>query len=408
MKRGINVALITQNINEIKIYNDIQKMSPSLQFTYYDMGQNITKLLDNNDLLIRLNLFQPPPNTEDDYWKKENLLNLNLLFFVNKVTTVFKKFDNVMYKFEGLHYNYSALNRCLNFATKKDLRSSKNKKESPLQIITQILKDIDYPWKDAIVNDTQKRIDFISSQTMSVKDCIDYLLRMAISPHDPPTYFVHNLKTNSAMLINNKTYEERLENPTNIFIVPGTADSKDLQYDILTEVSNLTNNSFNAGILSQNYLSEFTFRQFDQNTRKWNQTKYNYKIIDDMFNKDILSKSDKYESIFTIQDKVDLNDIKYDFPVHNEQKMYLFLRELQLGTNSITFDVVGNLTRDAGQYCNLNCSNEAQISRYQGLWNIYSCEHRWSGKVYTNQLVCYRTFAMKPLWDENQTAAQGG
>ena len=77
--------------------------------------------------------------------------------------------------------------------------------------------------------------------------------------------------------------------------------------------------------------------------------------------------------------------------------MYLFLRELQLGTNTITFNVLGNVTRDAGQYVNLACSNEAQIPKYEGLWHIYSCEHRWEGKMYTNELVCYRTFQIIPL-----------
>ena len=79
--------------------------------------------------------------------------------------------------------------------------------------------------------------------------------------------------------------------------------------------------------------------------------------------------------------------------------MYLFLRELQLGTNSIMFDTVGNITRDAGQYVNLTCANESQIPRYEGLWHVYSCEHKWSGKIYTNRLVCYRTFNKKPIFN---------
>ena len=98
--------------------------------------------------------------------------------------------------------------------------------------------------------------------------------------------------------------------------------------------------------------------------------------------------------------------MEYDFPVHNDQKMYEFLRNLQLGTNSIVFDVVGNVTRDAGQYVNLTCANESQIPRYEGLWNVYSCRHIWSGKIYTNQLVCYRTWNKKPIWNQNNQNKQ--
>lgn len=399
IKRNITVTLITQNINQMILYNDIQCMSPTFELTYFDIGQTLIKLLDNNNLLLHISMIQPPPNPNDPYWQKADLLNLNLLFNIDKVSTLFKKNTNTMYRFNATHYNQTSLLKNINYATTKDLKNTSNIKESPLVIIKELLHNVDYPI-DQFVNDTIQRINFISSQTMSVKDCIDYLLRKAISINDPPTYFVHNLKSGKAMLINNKILEDRLYNPTNNFNVYGNADSKSLNFDLLSQVSNLTNNSFNAGILSERYLSQFTFREFNQNTRKWSEVIFDYDKINNLFNREILNNSNLYESIFTIKEKVNENDMKYDFPVHNDQKMYMFLRELQLGTNSIAFDVVGNVTRDAGQYVNLTCANEGQIPRYQGLWHTYSCEHKWSGKIYTNQFVCYRTFNKKLIKNE--------
>lgn len=404
IKNNVAATLFTQNINQMILYNDIQCMCPTFELTYFDLGQNLTKILDNNNLLLHIAMIQPPPNGQE-YWKKADLLNLDLLFNVDKISTVFKKNNNTMYRFNTTHFNQKYLLKNINYSTIKDLKDTSNTKESPLAIINKLLFKVDYP-TDQIVNDTTQRINFISSQTMSIKDCVDHLLRKAVSVEDPPTYFVHNLKSGKAMLINSKKLQDRLYNPTNFFNVYGAADSKYLNFDLLTQVSNLVNNSFNAGILSERYLSQFKFRHFDQNTRKWSTTTFNYNKINNLFNREVLN-SNMYESVFTIKEKVDNNDMSYDFPNDNEQKMYLFLRELQLGTNSITFDVVGNITRDAGQYVNLTCANEAQIPRYEGLWHVYSCEHKWSGKIYTNQLVCYRTFNKKPIWtDTNQNRQQ--
>lgn len=405
IKRNINLTLTSQNINQMILYNDIECFSPTFELTYIDISQTLQKILDNNNLLIHVSMGQPPPNSKDPLWQKQNLLNLDLLFNVDKVQTLYKKNINTVYKFKATHYNKKFLLKNVNYATVKDLKDTANTKESPLAIINKILTKIDYPI-DQILNDTTNRIDFICSQTMSVQDCIDHLLRKAVSINDPPTYFVHNIKSGKAMLINNKRLEERLYNPTNNLNVYGNVDSKSLNFDLLSQVSNLTNNSFNAGIMSERYLSKFHFRHFDQNTRRWSTVTFDYNIINNLFNSEILTDSN-YESIFTIKDKVDVNEMQYDFPNDNEQKMYLFLRQLQLGTNSINFNVAGNVTRDAGQYVVLSCSNEGQIPRYEGLWHIYSCKHKWSGTTYINEITCYRTFNKKPIWNSNnQTKKQ--
>ena len=407
IKRGVNIALVTDNINQMILCNDIECLSPTFELTYFDLGQTLNKIVDENNLLLKVEMAQPSPNPNDKYWDKENLLNLELLFDINKVETLFKKNNNTMYRFHTLHHNKTFLSKTVNYATIKNLKDTSNTKESPLIIINKLLSKVGYPI-DQIVNDTTQRINFISSQTMTVEDCIDHLLRKAVSINDPPTYFVHNLKSGRAMLINNKTLEDRLYNPSNDLNVYGNTDSKNLNFDLLSQISDLTNHSFNAGILSERYLSQFKFRQFDQNTRRWNVVTFDYNKINNLFNRQILRNSKNYESVFTIKGKIDVDDISYDFPVHNEQKMYGFLRQLQLGVNSISFDVTGNVTRDAGQYINLNCSNESQIPKYEGLWNIYSCKHIWSDKSYTNSIACYRTYHKKPIWNEqNQNRNTG-
>lgn len=399
IKRNISVILTTQNINEIVIYNDIECYSPTLKLIYFDLSYSMNKVLDNNNLLVRVNIQQPAPNSQDKYWDKADLLNLDLLFNVDKIETLFKKNTNTMYQLTATHFNQTLLLKNINYATVKNLNDTSNTMESPLVLINKLLSKVDYPI-DEIVNDSTNRVNFISSQTMNVRDCIDHLLRKAVSIYDPPTYFVHNMKSGKAMLINSKKLEDRLYNPTNTLNVYGNADSKSINFDLISQVSDLTNNSFNAGILSERYLSKFHFRHFDQNTRKWSTITFDYNIINNLFNREALTSNDLYESIFTVKDKVDVNDMEYDFPNDNEQKMYLFLRELQLGTNSINFSVAGNVTRDAGQYVILNCANESQIPKYEGLWHTYSCRHKWSGKTYVNELVCYRTFAKKPIKSE--------
>ena len=51
----------------------------------------------------------------------------------------------------------------------------------------------------------------------------------------------------------------------------------------------------------------------------------------------------------------------------------------------------GHLSRDCGQFLNLNVSDPTLKGQFQGLWAIYSCAHVFEGTSYTNELVCYRT-----------------
>ena len=41
-KRDIIATLITQNINQIILCNDIECYSPTLEVTYFDIGQNVS------------------------------------------------------------------------------------------------------------------------------------------------------------------------------------------------------------------------------------------------------------------------------------------------------------------------------------------------------------------------------
>lgn len=405
-KKGINILLCAENINQLIIYNDIECYSPRLELKYLDLGLTLGKILDSNNLQMRVNIIQPPPNPNDPLYTKQNALTLNLLFNVEKVETLIKQNTNTMYQFFATHANQSLLLKNANYATLNDLKDTKETKESPLSIINKLLSKVKYPY-DSFYNDSTQRINYITSQTMNVRDAIDQLLRKAVSLKDPPTYFVHNLKTGNAMLINNKKKEERLENPVNHLKVYGNPDSKPQNVDVISQATDITNHSFCTGKLAQRYLSTFTFRAFDQKARKWVKTFFNYYIVNRLFNGEVVATKE-YEDIFPVKQSIDGNGMNYDFPCHNEQKMYLFLRELQLGTNSISFNVGGIVTRDAGQYVHLTCSNESQIPKYEGLWHIYSCEHKWSGVSYTNNIVCYRTFAKPAVKNEQNENKETG
>lgn len=159
------------------------------------------------------------------------------------------------------------------------------------------------------------------------------------------------------------------------------------------------------GIKAEQFLGNYDYHNYNQNNRSWSITKYNYNIIDNIFNGYLLSKDKRYQSIFPIKQEVQRNNLFYNFPNFNQRKMYKYLRQLQLTTNSIKFMVLGNITRDAGQYVKLKCTDQQQLPLYEGLWHIYGCRHTWTGRIYHNELLCYRTFKYKPLWNKNNNGS---
>ena len=46
----------------------------------------------------------------------------------------------------------------------------------------------------------------------------------------------------------------------------------------------------------------------------------------------------------------------------------------------------------AGQFIVLDSGDERLRSVYEGIWNIYSCIHRFENGQYNTDLVCYSTY----------------
>lgn len=372
LKQNINVTLIPKNINKIIIDNNIECHSPKIQFEYYDIGQSITKAIDMNNLLLNLYIIQPSPNFIDNYWNDQKKLRLRCLFYVNSIQVLFKTKENIMYRIHGIHYNQTYLKKTINFATTKQNDDSRGTPESPLKIIERILTKIEYPFSNLYVNDTENKVNFITSQSMNIEDCINYLLSYSPTKKDPPSYFMHNLRLNQAQIINSKILQQRLYNPINEFSIDGNKSIQQVSLNKLaTEACDITNVGHGAGIKAAQFLGNFDYHNYNQNTRTWSIKNYNYKIIDNIFNSYIMTTDKKYQSVFPIKQEVLRNDLFYNFPNFNQRRMYKFLRQLQLTTNAIKFKTLGNVTRDAGQYVNLKCTDQQQIPLYEGLWYIY-------------------------------------
>lgn len=398
IKNDMNISLITQNLNSIIITNDIEIMCPSIQFVYFDLGQSITKIIDNNNLLLKIYMKQPPPNSEDPYWKEQKLLTLQALFYIFKIEIVKKMQSGIIYRFTAVHYNQTFLRKNINYATQKGNEDSIGIPQSPLKIIEKILTKIGYP-HSTFYNDTEQRIHFISSQSMSIKDDIQYLLKLTPSKHDPPSYFMHSLRLNQAMLINSKILENRLINPCNDFVLVGNNPKQDMVIDLANQVTDLKMQNFEAGLDSERYLGNIDFHDYDHNKREWNITSYNYDIVNNLMNNQIIKSNNEYETVFINKKDIQRNDLWFNFPNFNQNHMYNFLRNLQLGTNQIRFRVLGNISRDCGQYVNITVSDKTQI-QFQGLWNIYECRHILKGKMYFNELLCYRTFTKRAIFEK--------
>lgn len=391
------IPLETKNINTIIIDNDIQSLSPKLTVIYTDPINLVAKILNMNDCLLSVVIsFEDDPSVE-----------LSAVFFINYSKIINRTINSIMYEFVCIHKNNYYLQKTINYATVKLSAGAKpsyeDKPESPLKIIKNILQSIDYSNSFGVlyVNDTTNQIHYINGQSMQVKDQINYLLKRTPSINDPPSYFVHNILDDKPLLINNKLYQDRLENlrPVkdgqkknfNSFklygysspIMIGTTSN-------INEVCELSDVSFNAGINSYIYFGNHNFYDFNQQNRTWKKTQYNWENINNLLNNNI-KDIQQLETILPNSQNIKQAKYEIDYPNFSHEKIYNNLRNVQIGMNCIKFKTIGHLTRDAGQYVLIDCSDDSEMKRFGGLWNIHTCRHLFKNDLYINEYICYRT-----------------
>lgn len=70
---------------------------------------------------------------------------------------------------------------------------------------------------------------------------------------------------------------------------------------------------------------------------------------------------------------------------------YDSFRKIMFNT-TLSFKVMGHLSRDAGQFVSINVVNSEELAALFGkLWQIYGITHVWQGNSYVNEIQCFRT-----------------
>lgn len=373
------IPLFVDNINSIIITNDLECYSPTIRLKYVDFGFTLSQYFRPNGMILDITLVQPQKEFESES------VQLPGKFIINDLKILSQTREIISYEFIGTHVNSTKLIKNINYANNKE-----QGKLSPYQIISNILTLINYPLVPDFVDTTQK-IDFISSQSMSVKDMINYCLHMGVSEFDPPTYFLHRLLDNKAVLLNQKTDLNIMKNDYNLGLQVFTDEGTSLS-DLSLQAGNIISNVTVGGIINMKCLSTHVFNDFDHNNRKWTQKSYTAKGISKLLS-DITGIDQ--ERVFMPLELMDQSELHLSYPNFEQSKMYDVFRDLELGSNNLQFTIFGELSRDAGQYILLNVQNQNLKSNIFGLWNIYRCAHIWAGHTYTNDIVCYRTINQK-------------
>lgn len=382
------VTLVKDNINIIHLYNSLDCFSPKLRVTYNDFGFILTKFLKTTGLIMKVYIKSPQAGLTEAEKNKNPVFNGT--FIINNVNIVSKQDETIIYEFIGELNNKTTLIKNYNYATNKETG-----KVSPYKIITDILQASNYPF-DSNYTDTSQKIDFITSQNMTIEDSINYCLNLGVSKEDPPTYFVHNMLKGKAQLINQKSNTSSLVNAANVLSFYNKEDGAK-NPNLATLITDIVSESPYGGLKNLQNLSTYEFNNYDHNKRQWKKYTYSGNLMSKTL-ANIQGEAGKdIENVFSPNELIDFTKLKQSYPNYRYDKMYDILKQLELGTDSIQFFVFGDLTRDAGQIVVLNTDNEKLYSNLNGVWLIYQVMHKWEDKTYTNDITCYRTMNMKPI-----------
>jgi hypothetical protein len=397
LNNNLTVSLFTERINLLHIYNSLECWSPHILLIYNDYGFVLSKYIKSTGLALKVSIKAPPTDLNEEASQGVNINNnpeFNHIYIVNNVKLVSKNEEMNTYEFNGILNNNLTLIKNFNYATNKETGPV-----SPYRIISDILNAANYPL-NRNYTDTSQKIDFITSQNMTIEDSIRYCLNLGVSKNDPPTYFVHNLIKNEAQLINQCSRLETIYNPYNNKLGIYTKEGIDNQ-NLATAVTDISTEAPNGGLLNLQGLSTYEFNNYDHNKRQWKKYVYSSSLMKQTL-ANITGNEKIYTRIFTPTSMVDEAKLKQSYPNFTYNKMYNILRNLEFCSDTVQFLIFGNLTRDAGQVLSLDVKTDKLYSNLNGLWWIYQCVHKWEDKTYTNDITCYRTMNMKPVLNSDK------
>jgi hypothetical protein len=100
-----------------------------------------------------------------------------------------------------------------------------------------------------------------------------------------------------------------------------------------------------------------------------------------------------FESQFYPYKNINLNNYKQCYPNYSHSNIYNVLRNLEIGTQTIQFNCLGDLGRDCGQFINIKTGDNNLKSSIEGIWLIYQCKHIIKNNYYYNNIIAYRTLS---------------
>ncbi len=121
--------------------------------------------------------------------------------------------SSILYTIKAEHINKFFLSKTINYSNVKDLNESPNNtKISPYKIIKDICNNSSVNMHfDSNYTDTPNFINFISSQSMTCIDIINYCLKAACNTKHAPSFFVYSMLHDSYWLFNLNMSNEKLK-----------------------------------------------------------------------------------------------------------------------------------------------------------------------------------------------------
>lgn len=336
------IQLDAKNIFYIKFKNSLEQYVPTLVLRFTDYNFIVSKYVKFTGLALLVNIKQPI-QSEELYEKDEYDGELNTMYIINNLKTIHQDKDQITYEFFAEEFNVLNFIKNINYATNKKIGD-----ESPYKIIqavcnkAEIVMDSDYV-------DTSLKINFITSQNMTVMDIIEYCLAMgAFGKNTPPSYFFSRLLDNTAMLFNQisqnpKTVEDY---NLNLHITGKTIDGGNV---LGNYIKNININPMQNQSVNLRNIGTKAFYDFDHDSRRWNSTVFSSENILKTLTKILNDTNTEEPSIWT--NEFFLTQYINNFPNYAHYKLYNSLRDIELCTANIGFDCLGNLKRDCRTSC---------------------------------------------------------
>lgn len=331
---NIIIELPADQVTYMKFSNSLEYYIPTLVLRLNDKNFRFTKFLKYTNLMLNVDIRQPNL-TKDSNHNEPFDVKLNTMYVINNIKTLTIGKHEIIYEFFAEQLNVLNFIKNINYATNK-----KTIGESPYKIIQDICNKADIV-VDSEYSDTDIKINFITSQNMTVIDSIDYCLKMGVfSKSKPPSYFYSRLLDQTSVIFNQDISAKKIIFPINMLMMNGLYSSAAPMGNFIQNVSFITEENQSQNL--KNFGTK-SFHDFDHNTRTWSQTTYSsdniLKTVAKITDNNLIESSVWGKQFFSPQ-------YINNFSNYSHYKLYNSLRTIELCSVNLRFDCFGNLNRD--------------------------------------------------------------